>query len=72
MQKASESVQFNTVESQEKVILVFYNVDEELVEIQSLFVILDIFQEKVVKLKKQLTEFVEERRGWVSISAKNF
>lgn len=63
MQKASESVQFNTVESQEKVILVFYNVDEELVEIQSLFVILDIFQEKVVKLKKQLTEFVEERRG---------
>ncbi|KAA0046003.1 hypothetical protein IC582_025259 [Cucumis melo] len=39
MQKASESVQFNTVESQEK--------------------------EKVVKLKKQLTEFVEERRGWL-------
>uniref|UniRef100_A0A0A0LIU9 Kinesin motor domain-containing protein n=1 Tax=Cucumis sativus TaxID=3659 RepID=A0A0A0LIU9_CUCSA len=39
MQKTSESVQFNTVESQEK--------------------------EKVVKLKKQLTEFVEERRGWL-------
>lgn len=62
MQKTSESAQSNIVESQEKVIFVYY-VEEKLVGKWSSFVILDIFQEKVVKLKKQLSEFVEERRG---------
>jgi hypothetical protein len=75
VQKITEKVRLHSLESQDKVfpLLILLKIGSITFTFHEvlLFLIASFIQEQeVLKLKKQLNEFIEERRGWAIITSR--